>query len=100
MNAVGMATERPASGAVTEVELVAGPFPRISAIAAFRDRIAALPGVLGVGLERYGGGSISLRVRHRGTAPFAVQVRGLRDLGVEVTSASESRIEVRIRSAA
>lgn len=82
------------------IELVAGPFPRMSTIASFRDRIAGLPGVVSVELEKYGAGTISLRVQHTGAVPFALQVRGLRDLGVDVIFASDSRVEVRVRRAA
>ncbi len=95
-----MAIEHTSASLPGPIELVAGPFPRMSAIAAFRERIAALPGVASVELQRYGAGAISLRVRHLGTVPFVVQLRGLRELGVEVVAASDTRIEVRVRSTA
>jgi hypothetical protein len=97
---MGLAVEHVTTRTPPTIELVAGPFPRMSTIAAFRDRIATLPGVVSAELEKYGAGSISLRVRHTGAVPFAVQVRGLRELGVEVTFASDARIEVRVRPAA
>lgn len=96
---MGMAIEHMSASPAAVIEVLAGPFPRMSAITAFRERIAALPGVASVELQRYGAGSISLRVRHLGTVPFVVQLRGLRELGVEVVAASDTRIEVRVRPA-
>lgn len=98
MRTVGTAIEHTSASPAALIEVVAGPFPRMSAITAFRDRLAALPGVASVELQRYGAGSISLRVRHLGAVPFAVQLRGLRELGVEVVAVSDARIEVRVRS--
>lgn len=97
---MGSAAEQTTTRTPPTIELVAGPFPRMSTIAAFRDRIAGLPGVVSVELEKYGAGTISLRVRHTGAVPFAIQVRGLRELGVDVIFASDARVEVKVRPAA
>lgn len=97
---MGMAMEHTSARLPAPIEVVAGPFPRMSSIAEFRERIAALPGVASVELATYGAGSISLRVRHLGIVPFVVQLRGLRELGVEVVAASDTRIEVRVRPSA
>lgn len=91
-------TAAAALGPSAEIKVSAGPFPRMSSVAAFCARLRTLPGVRGVHLDRYGSGSIVLTVRHGGSVPLAVQLRGLRELGVELVTGEGEHIEVRVRS--